>query len=182
MGRHKKSSGRRAANGVEEEKISSIVQSEIDAVVPIKYLSKSEVKQLLESDDEVDEIDSELLLRPSKKVATKRALSLSKSKVAPHLKKGTTEFRLTSTVACKSDVSSDISDDVDSIISENLDNENILNVSYKSDVTRNVVRKTIAKSTKIKQKYQFSSEELTILDRQREYFRKVDQHELHIGK
>ena len=181
MGRHTKSSGRRATGGVEDEKVSSIVQSERVALMPIKYLSKREVKQLLESDDEVDEIDCELLLRPSKKVATKRALSLSKSKVAPHLKKVTTELRQKSTVACKSDVSSDISDDIDSIISENSDNENILNVSYISDVTRNV-RKTIAKSTKNKQKYQFSSEELAILDRQKEYFRKVDQHELHISE
>lgn len=183
MGRRKRSGGMRAVDGVGEEKVSSVVQSSGDTVVPMKYLlNKKAVKQLIESDNEANEIDSELLLRPGKKGASKRALtSWSKSKVAPHLKRVTTELRQTSTVAYKSDVSSDISDDIDSVISANSDNENILNVSYKSDVTRNVRKASIAKSIKNKQKHQFSSEELATLERQKEYFRKVDQHELHVS-
>jgi len=112
-----------------------------------------------------------------------RALSSSKGLAAPQLKSVTNEFRTKSAYAYNGDVSSDISDENDAEDnSVKSDNENVLNVSYKSDVTRNVVKKIISKSSKTKQKYEYSSEDLAFLERQKEYFRKIDQYELHISE
>jgi hypothetical protein len=185
MVRHKKLSSNKAVNNVGEIKKASMPKAGGSSKAP-KYLSKREVKLLLESDDDLEEVESEVLVQPSTSVAANSTESFTKSNVAPKWKKVSSAVNcLTSTAAYKSDVSSDISDNSDDEVSLNLDNENILNVSYKSEVTRHVVKKNITKSSKdskSKPKYQYSSEELAFFERQKEYFRKIDQHELNISE
>ena len=181
MVRHKKPSSNKAVSNVGEIKKESMLKAGGSSKAP-KYLSKREVKLLLESDDDLEEVESEVLVQPSTSVAVNSTESFTKSNVAPKWKKVNC---LTSTTAYKSDVSSDISDNSDDKTSLDLDNENILNVSYKSEVTRHVVKKNIAKSSKdskSKPKYQYSSDELAFFERQKEYFRKIDQHELNISE
>jgi len=191
MGRYKRLRAGKALRTVGGEAVPSKVPPGNDdaAVEPPRrssYLSKREIKKLLESDDEVEELkdaDSEFITQQTKVAAMNRALSSSKGLAAPQLKSVTNEFRTKSAYAYNGDVSSDISDENDAEDnSVKSDNENVLNVSYKSDVTRNVVKKIIAKSSKTKQKYEYSSEDLAFLERQKEYFRKIDQYELHISE
>lgn len=191
MGRYKRLRAGKALRTVGGEAAPSKVPPGNDdaAVEPPRrssYLSKREIKKLLESDDEVEELkdaDSEFITQQTKVAAMNRALSSSKGLAAPQLKSVTNEFRTKSAYAYNGDVSSDISDENDAEDnSVKSDNENVLNVSYKSDVTRNVVKKIISKSSKTKQKYEYSSEDLAFLERQKEYFRKIDQYELHISE